>query len=110
MTVTQTDHELVPEALIDKDGVKVSKSPWGPDDEIGRLNWITPDTNRAILEHLGGGQSADHAHVDSLVRGGIQEGLKIEKLDRIRTLRAPLVTAEWRESSGKISRERMDGR
>ena len=59
MTVTQTDHELVPEALIDKDGVKVSKSPWGPDDEIGRLNWITPDTNRAILEHLGGGHVFD---------------------------------------------------
>src|SRR5947199_10789330 len=59
MTVTQTDHELVPEALIDKDGVKVSKSPWGPDDEIGRLNWITPDTNRAILEHLDGGHVFD---------------------------------------------------
>ena len=28
--------ELRPEALIDKDGLKVSKSPWGPDDEIGR--------------------------------------------------------------------------
>ena len=35
-------------------GVKVSKSPWGPDDEIGRLNWITPETNAAILEHLDG--------------------------------------------------------
>jgi kynurenine formamidase len=44
--------ELKPEALLDRDGVKVSKSPWGPDDEIGRLNWITPETNRAILEHL----------------------------------------------------------
>jgi kynurenine formamidase len=46
--------ELKPEALIDRDGVKVSKSPWGEDDEIGRLNWITPETNRAILEHLDG--------------------------------------------------------
>ena len=43
------------EALHEQDGLKVSKSPWGPDDEIGRLNWITPDTNRAILEHLDGG-------------------------------------------------------
>ena len=42
------------EAVLDQDGVQVSKSPWGPDDEIGRLNWITPDTNRAILEHLDG--------------------------------------------------------
>ena len=39
---------------IEQDGLKVSKSPWGPDDEIGRLNWITPETNRAILEHLDG--------------------------------------------------------
>ncbi len=51
---TATDRELVPEAIIDKDGLKVSKSPWGSDDEIGRLNWITPDTNAAILDHLDG--------------------------------------------------------
>jgi kynurenine formamidase len=57
--MTVKDHELVPEALIDKDGLKVSKSPWGPDDEIGRLNWITPETNRAILEHLSGGHVFD---------------------------------------------------
>ena len=55
MSMTVKDHELVPEAIVDKDGLKVSKSPWGPDDEIGRLNWITPETNRAILEHLSGG-------------------------------------------------------
>ncbi len=59
MSMTVKDHELVPEALIDKDGLKVSKSPWGPDDEIGRLNWITPETNRAILEHLSGGHVFD---------------------------------------------------
>jgi len=53
------DPELVPEALIDKNGLKVSKSPWGQDDEIGRLNWITPDTNRAILEHLDGSHVFD---------------------------------------------------
>jgi kynurenine formamidase len=46
--------ELKPDALIDREGVKVSKSPWGAEDEIGRLNWITPETNRAILEHLDG--------------------------------------------------------
>ena len=43
MTITTKDPELVPEAILDKDGLKVSKSPWGPDDEIGRLNWITPE-------------------------------------------------------------------
>ena len=46
-------------ALLERDGLKVSKSPWGPDDEIGRLNWITPDTNRAILEHLDGSHVFD---------------------------------------------------
>ena len=35
-------------------GVKVSKSPWGPDDEIGRLNWVTPESTAAILDHLDG--------------------------------------------------------
>ena len=49
-----TDRELVPEAILEKDGLKVSASPWGKDDEIGRLNWITPDTNAAILDHLDG--------------------------------------------------------
>jgi kynurenine formamidase len=47
------------EAILERDGVKVSKSPWGADDEIGRLNWITPETNRAILEHLDGGHVFD---------------------------------------------------
>jgi kynurenine formamidase len=49
-----TQESLTYEAVLEKDGVKVSKSPWGPDDEIGRLNWITAETNRAILEHLDG--------------------------------------------------------
>ncbi len=48
------DNELVPDSILNRGGVKVSKSPWGPRDEIGRLNWITPDTNRAILDHLDG--------------------------------------------------------
>jgi kynurenine formamidase len=57
--MTVKDHELVPEPILEQDGLKVSKSPWGPDDEIGRLNWITPDTNKAILEHLNGGHVFD---------------------------------------------------
>jgi kynurenine formamidase len=47
------------EALHEHDGLKVSKSPWGSDDEIGRLNWITPETNKAILEHLDGSHVFD---------------------------------------------------
>jgi kynurenine formamidase len=57
--MTVKDHELVPEPILEQDGLKVSKSPWGEDDEIGRLNWITPETNKAILEHLGGGHVFD---------------------------------------------------
>ena len=53
------DKELVPDAILNRGGVKVSKSPWGPRDEIGRLNWITRDTNRAILEHLDGSHVFD---------------------------------------------------
>jgi kynurenine formamidase len=53
------DKELVPDAILNRGGVKVSKSPWGPRDEIGRLNWITAETNRAILEHLDGAHVFD---------------------------------------------------
>jgi kynurenine formamidase len=59
VSVTVKDHELIPEPILEQDGLKVSKSPWGPDDEIGRLNWITPETNKAILEHLSGGHVFD---------------------------------------------------
>jgi kynurenine formamidase len=48
------DPELVPEAILDQDGLKVSKSPWGEDDEIGRLNWVTPESTAAVLDHLDG--------------------------------------------------------
>ena len=46
------DPELVPEAIHEQDGLKVSKSPWGDDDEIGRLNWVTQQSTAAILDHL----------------------------------------------------------
>ena len=48
------DPELVPEAILEQGGLKVSKSPWGADDEIGRLNWVTPESTAAILDHLDG--------------------------------------------------------
>jgi kynurenine formamidase len=54
-----TEESLTYEAILEQDGVKVSRSPWGADDEIGRLNWITADTNRVILEHLDGSHLFD---------------------------------------------------
>ena len=33
-------------------GADVASSPWGPDDEIGRLNMITPESRKAALENL----------------------------------------------------------
>ena len=32
----------------------VGRSPWGPDDEIGRLNLITPESRAAVLSRLDG--------------------------------------------------------
>jgi kynurenine formamidase len=46
--------EFVFEPLLERDGVTVSRSPWGPDDQIGRLNWITPEATAAILGNLDG--------------------------------------------------------
>ena len=45
---------FVYEPLLERDGVTVSRSPWGADDEIGRLNWITPESRAAILARLDG--------------------------------------------------------
>lgn len=33
-------------------GADVASSPWGPDDEIGRLNLITPESRKAALQNL----------------------------------------------------------
>lgn len=51
--------ELKFEAFLERDGVQVSRSPWGVDDEIGRLNWITPESTRAVLENLDGSKVVD---------------------------------------------------
>ncbi len=37
----------------------VGTSPWGPNDEIGRLNLITPESQAAILSHMSGGRTYD---------------------------------------------------
>jgi kynurenine formamidase len=49
-----TEQNLTYEAILDKDGVQVSKSPWGEDDEIGRLNWLTEESVGLILGKLDG--------------------------------------------------------
>ncbi len=36
------------------DVMQVGKSPWGPDDEIGRLNLMTPASQAAVLSRLKG--------------------------------------------------------
>jgi kynurenine formamidase len=47
--LTRTDRY---EAVFERDGVKVSRSPWGASDEIGRLNWITRDSVSQVLTSL----------------------------------------------------------
>ena len=37
----------------------VGTSPWGPDDEIGRLNLMTPESQAAILARVSGGTTYD---------------------------------------------------
>jgi kynurenine formamidase len=37
----------------------VGTSPWGPDDEIGRLNLMTEDSRAAVLSRLAGGRAYD---------------------------------------------------
>ncbi len=38
---------------------RIGTSPWGADDEIGRLNLITPESQAAILSRLTGGKNYD---------------------------------------------------
>lgn len=48
------DHRFVHDALVVTEGLQVSKSPWGESDQIGRLNWITPESRNAIFERIDG--------------------------------------------------------
>lgn len=57
--MSDPSESLVFEALLERDGLRVSRSPWGPDDEIGRLNWMTPETQAAILGRLDGSKIFD---------------------------------------------------
>jgi len=40
-------------------GERVGESPWGPDDEIGRLNLMTDASRAAILSRIAGGKTYD---------------------------------------------------
>ncbi len=46
--------ETRPAPILDRDDVRVSRSPWGEDDHIGRLNWITKESTNAMLGRLDG--------------------------------------------------------
>jgi kynurenine formamidase len=47
--------------LFERDGLSVSRSPWGPDDQIGRLNWMTPASQAEVLARVDGSRMFDLA-------------------------------------------------
>jgi kynurenine formamidase len=47
--------------LFERDGLAVSRSPWGPDDQIGRLNWMTPASQAEVLARVDGSRTFDLA-------------------------------------------------
>lgn len=49
------------EALFERDGVTVSRSPWGPEDNIGRLNMMTAESRQAVLSRVDGSRVFDLA-------------------------------------------------
>ncbi len=49
------------EALFERDGVTVSRSPWGPDDNVGRLNLMTPASRQEVLSRADGSRVFDLA-------------------------------------------------
>src|SRR6266852_1883593 len=46
---------------FERDGLKVSRSPWGPDDQIGRLNVMTPASQAEVLARVDGSRVFDLA-------------------------------------------------
>jgi kynurenine formamidase len=49
------------EALFERDGVSVSRSPWGPEDNVGRLNLMTAQSRQAVLSRADGSRIFDLA-------------------------------------------------
>lgn len=47
--------------LFERDGLTVSRSPWGPDDQIGRLNLMTPASQAEVLARIDGSRIFDLA-------------------------------------------------
>jgi hypothetical protein len=48
--------EFVWTSLAEKSSLSVSRSPWGEQDEIGRLNWITAQSRAEALTGLNPGR------------------------------------------------------
>jgi hypothetical protein len=59
MPVATEQQQLTFESIFEEDGCKVSRSPWGSDDEIGRLNLITPESRQRVLNRLDGSRVFD---------------------------------------------------
>jgi kynurenine formamidase len=49
------------ETIFERDGVTVSKSPWGAADNVGRLNLMTPESRQAVLARADGSRVFDLA-------------------------------------------------
>jgi hypothetical protein len=53
------DLKLVFESMQTVAGRQVSKSPWGKEDQIGRLNWMNPAGQAELLARLDGSKVFD---------------------------------------------------
>jgi len=49
------------QTLFERDGVTVSRSPWGPQDNVGRLNMMTAQSRQAVLSRADGSRVFDLA-------------------------------------------------
>jgi kynurenine formamidase len=45
--------------MFEENGLRVSWSPWGLDDEVGRLNWVTDESTAAVLSCISDGPVFD---------------------------------------------------
>jgi kynurenine formamidase len=53
--------EISFDPLVVRDGLQVSRSPWGVGDEIGRLNWMSPQSQATALDRVDGSVAFDLA-------------------------------------------------
>jgi kynurenine formamidase len=49
------------ETLYERDGVRVSRSPWGPEDNVGRLNMLSAESRQAVMARADAGRVFDLA-------------------------------------------------